>query len=184
MHTPNDNHIFLDMDGVIAAWSETVYKMHNWTPPAKHVKLVYDVQHSIGITEDQMWEPIYAAGPQWWAELPVYPWTTELVAKLRKIAPVTILTSPCWRGHSALGKTQWLKRQFGDAFRDYVITSKKYLLARPNTVLVDDCPEKLVKFAKWGGKPVLFPRQWNHGPVLEDSELVEYTVQQVREALG
>ncbi len=58
------------------------------------------------------------------------------------------------------------------------------MLARPNTALVDDCQEKLVKFAKWGGKPVLFPRQWNDGPVLEDSELVEYTVQQVRAALG
>jgi 5'(3')-deoxyribonucleotidase len=177
--------IFLDMDGVVADFTGAVHKIFHYTPPHHSVKVPYDVEISMGVTEDAMWDTIYAYHVPFWSSLEVYPWAKELYAKLQEIAPVVFLTSPCRRGYSAMGKTEWLRIFTGDPeFRDYIITDRKHYCARDNAVLVDDSPVKIRKFIDKGGKGVLFPRQWNDGPVIEPEHLVQYTCDAVKWELG
>jgi 5'(3')-deoxyribonucleotidase len=176
------------MDGVLTAWSETVARMFGHRIPPPPAKVPYDIWESFGVSEKELWAAVNAEGPSWWEHLDEYEWSEELYARLQALATgrdalLVICTSPCAKGHSAMGKQRWMNRFTGSIFRDIVITPHKHLLARPNAVLIDDSPDKVEKFRQYGGSAVLFPRQWNDGPDMLGDALVPYVVDQVRLAL-
>ena len=49
---------------------------------------------------------------------------------------------------------QWMHRQ-------YAITPRKHLFARPDSLLIDDYSENIERFEAHGGHAILVPRPWN-----------------------
>jgi len=99
-----------------------------------------------------------------------YPWVESMMGSLLRRFPerCTILTSPTWHGSSAQGKIAWMNRVLAPiagkrAFRDYVITPQKHLLANASALLIDDRQFAVKSFADHGGQALLFPQPWNSG---------------------
>jgi hypothetical protein len=180
--TPQPITIYVDMDGVLAAWTETVFEMYGLKVPDHAIP--YEVQHTIGVDEDEMWDRLNSLGTEWWANLPPYPWMRDLWSRLEALGhDMAIATSPCTIGNSAKGKVEWLRRHISPDFRDYHIGSKKWRLAHPRAVLIDDSEEKLGDFTKYGGIGVLFPQPWNKGGRVKPECIVDQVVSNVRAAL-
>ena len=102
----------------------------------------------IGVPKGLMWSRIRESGPKLWENLEPMPWANDLVALARSAGEVMIATSPSLQAASLSGKLSWLQRRFGVKFRDFVISPHKYLLARPQHILVDDTLKHVESFRK------------------------------------
>jgi 5'(3')-deoxyribonucleotidase len=157
--------ILLDLDGVLADFVGGVCRL--WD--ISYAELVanwgddYDICVPLGITTDELWRRIDAAGESFWAELEPYPWAYDLFAACCELAPTTILTSPSWHPSSLAGKLKWMNRHLSEAdvFRRYLIGPTKEACAHRNAILIDDRPENCDTFKRHGGHAVLFPAPWN-----------------------
>lgn len=157
--------ILLDMDGVLCRWEKGVCDlfgldyaqvMHDWTPGE------FDIEHVIGVSEDDVWKAIDSAGEQWWANLEEYPWSRRLYGDCTKYGDTYFVTSPSQHPSSLSGKLLWMQRFTGDPkFRNYMVGPKKYLCARHDQVLVDDSDKNINEFRRRGGFGILFPRPSN-----------------------
>ena len=72
-----------------------------------------------------------------------------------------ISTSPSRAPASSMGKVHWLQQFFDPRFRQYMLGSHKYLMAKPGVVLIDDSDVKCTKFIEAGGDAIVFPQPWN-----------------------
>lgn len=178
MHTPIHT-IFVDVDEVLANWLaptlallghtvEGVAAMWDRCEPRP-----WDVFQVLMMPPRRGWRVIAEAGAEHWAALPKFAWTDTLLARCRAIAPTYLLTSPCVTGapDCAAGKVAWMQTHFGVNFRDYLITSQKHLLARPDAVLIDDHPDHCKRFAEHGGASILFPGLGNEHHALRHDPL-------------
>ena len=113
-------------------------------------------------------------GPhEFWASLPEEAWSEAplslesswLLNECVKIVGqenVFLCTSTSHYPSSLSGKLKWIHRYLPTwIHRQYVITPHKYLLARPNTLLIDDCYDQFSKFVQEGGQAFLVPKPWN-----------------------
>ena len=158
--------VFVDLDGVLVDFVGSVDVLFGGSrpPPDERVKL----HERYGLSADEFWERIDAAGPRFWEHMQPYSWTNRMMDNLlrRFSGRCTILTSPTWHGSSAHGKIEWMNHHLAPLagvkkFRDYVITPQKHLLANEGTWLVDDHPGMVDKFRAFGGEATLFPQSWN-----------------------
>lgn len=151
--------LFLDLDGCLVDFCDPAYRVHGRTcavnEPSK-----YDFFEDWGMTADEFWEPIDRLGPDFWINIPRYPWFGELV-DLCRCPQFTIATTPSRHANSTAGKLMAIQAMFGAHFRDYLITPRKWLLGGPGRVLIDDNEENCEKFVSHGGEAILFPRPWN-----------------------
>lgn len=174
---------YVDMDGVLVPWVEQVFALYGvpMPPGRQDYEEVYNVDPRKG---DGVWDRINALGADWWAGLPAYPWARELWSRLQGLGiNVAVLTSPCTEGHSALGKVRWLRKHIAPDFRDYVITSKKWRLAHPRAVLIDDTEGQLSSFRRYGGIAVRFPQPWNNAGECKPESVVDTVVSNVQAEL-
>jgi 5'(3')-deoxyribonucleotidase len=154
----NTVQILLDMDGVLSNFVKGACEAHG--KPYEPEKLTqFDMAAHWGITVQKFWEPLQ--DKSFWEGLEPYPWAEDLLSKLRAIAPVTICTAPSQSHDCGAGKLSWLERELSISSRDVVLCNKKWLLARPRHILIDDSPRKADDFARHGGIAVLFPQPWN-----------------------
>lgn len=157
--------ILLDMDGVLCDWVGGVCRLFG----RDQVELEaawpadYDICVALGITTEQLWAKVDAAGEDFWADLQPYPWTTDLWAACSQWEPTLVCTSPSFHPSSLSGKLRWLHRHLADgaAFRDYVITPRKEAMAGGDRVLIDDRDAGCDAFRAGGGLSFVFPRPWN-----------------------
>jgi hypothetical protein len=100
-----------------------------------------------------------------WAECPaseIFPWVLHLAARLVGQENVCIATSPTKCPESLAGKLDWIHRVMPPwMHRQYAITPRKHLLARPDALLIDDVEANIERFEAGGGRGVLVPRPWN-----------------------
>ena len=76
---------------------------------------------------------------------------------------IYLLTTPMPNVESATGKWLWVKNQLPGFYKRTIITqAPKHLLAKPNTLLIDDKDENIDKFRAAGGKIIMVPRPWNY----------------------
>lgn len=150
--------ICLDIDGVLVDFVGGAAKVLGYDPK---VVTCWDYYPLIGTTEDEFWRAIDAAGSDFWATLPEYPWCDQLVKSCDEVAPTILLTTPSKCPSSTHGKLRWMHGKFGSGFRDYLMGPKKEYCATPETVLIDDSDANCKKFREHGGRAILFPRPWN-----------------------
>jgi len=158
----NNITFMLDMDGVCCDWVRAALKslgkeefIDNWTPGVK------GIEELTGMTKSLFWAELEALGSKWWRDLEEYTWFWELHKTLKESGKVVFCTSPNLDPSSLKGKVGWLQDRFGKHFRDYIITNKKFYVASPNIVLVDDNDKQCHNFRALGGKTILFPQLWN-----------------------
>lgn len=179
---PQPITLFNDLDGVHVGWTEAVYALYGKTVPETAID--YEVYDDLGVPEDEVWARINSYGPEWWANLPAYSWSRDLWSRLEALGyDMSICTSPCTIGNSAKGKTEWIRKHIAPTWRDYVITPKKYRVANPRAVLIDDSDKKIEEFREYGGIGIVFPRPWNSGGYCKPEEIVDRVVSNVRDAI-
>lgn len=157
--------ILLDLDGVVADFHKEAFKRRG--------KNFYEMEREgydfsnwniwadLGLTESDFYGWLEQEGANFWASLEFTPYGLELYNFCKARAKTYFVTAPTLDSDSAKGKVQWIRRHFGRFFNMYVITPHKHLLAKPNTILIDDSDTNIKKFSAAGGKTILFPRQWN-----------------------
>lgn len=92
---------------------------------------------------------------------------------------IYLLTTPMPNVESATGRWQWIKEQLPAYYKRTIITqAPKHLLARPDTLLIDDKDQNINKFTQAGGRGCLVPRPWNRAHFCADR-----TVEVVKEFL-
>ncbi len=170
-------HIFLDMDGVLADFVGAALRVHdrddaldNWPKGER------DVPKVLGISRNQYWKKLDAQGSDFWANLEPYPWFAELIEMVREVAPFTILTTSSLAPSCFEGKVRWLYEHFPKVdrrrFRDFLIGEQKHLLAQPGRLLIDDAEHNVDSFTASSGRSILFPQVWNRNHRVADP--IEY----------
>lgn len=158
--------ILLDMDGVCVQFMAAAVKVQGLDPVeilANWPKGKWDVAEVCGIDKPTFWRKVEEASPEFWINLREYDYFRGMYDQLRQWGDVFFVTSPAWCAAAAQGKIIWLQDRFGKPFCNYVITNQKYLLARSETILIDDFEKNCDAFTASEGRAVLFPRPWNHG---------------------
>ena len=153
-------HILLDLDGVVADFNSAALRAHG----AEHLignqpEGVWEITDVLGISKSNFWWPIDTA--EFWENLQPYPWARELVDCVKSFGEFTVATSPGRSPEGHAGKVRWMRRFFGNSFKDYMIGKQKWLMAAPGNVLIDDSDDNVNKFAEHNGTAILFPQRWN-----------------------
>lgn len=154
-------HILVDLDGVLANFFDAALELHGFdvaTYPAGE----WDIATVLKISADEFWSKI-DADESFWRELQPYPWTNAFLSWLDDTRiPWTVATSPSRNPFCAAHKIEWMRKHFGrPAFKNYMIGSRKELMANPTTILIDDSDMNVDAFAQAGGLTYLFPQHWN-----------------------
>lgn len=148
----------LDMDGVLVDFVSEASRVLGIDPASVTGVKMNEIA---GITEEEMWDKIDAEGPDFWANLPEYPWTDELLNSLGTTSDIILSTSPSLSPSSVYGKRMWMVDKFGWGFTNYMMGSHKHLMAGSGYVLIDDHDKNVDKFREHGGEAILFPQPWN-----------------------
>jgi beta-phosphoglucomutase-like phosphatase (HAD superfamily) len=167
-------HVFLDMDGVLADFFHPALARHGRADLAAAWPVgVRDMAGTMGVTWEAFWAPLVADGAAFWADLPALPWLDDLLRAVERHAPWTVLTRPHPEPCCVAGKVAWMNRHLaprsGDRhFERFVLTRSKRWLAAPGRVLIDDSEAMVASFRAAGGDAVLFPQPWNAGHATGD----------------
>ena len=172
--------IFLDMDGVTANFVKGVCDVTGCSYEKvwrEWPKGQYDIKGPLGIagTDAELFA-IIEQKETFWEDLEEFPWSADLYASLSQMGRVYFCSSPTWDANSIAGKHRWLQARFGKDFKDFVYTSHKYLLARPDTILVDDFEDHVNDFVDDTGRArgLLFPSKMNWCPF--EGDPVRYVI--------
>lgn len=146
--------------GINGPLAHALYRKNNWgeEPPPDHT-----------MSESEFWWPLSG----FWADLPVLPWAGELIDLVRSTTDEWfVVTSPSRCPGCVDQKREWCRIVFGlppGAWFDRLVpTPHKYLLAGPDTLLIDDHEENCRSFVRdpvWdrntGGHAINFPAYHN-----------------------
>ena len=116
---------------------------------------------------DTFWKPI-REDPLFWHNLPVFPWTFELVKLLKNHCKhLVFVTTPDKDTSSYAGKYAWLRRHGLDN-HELITMKQKWRLARPDALIIDDFHVHVNNWHKEcqelfnvHGHALLFPQPWN-----------------------
>ena len=162
--------LFLDMDDVLVACSETALRAHGWVN-YEESRWPYGIGRNItealrigtgtSITMGEFWG---AFDREWWANLPKLPTTDALLDMAEGLFGwdnIYILTAgACAAG--AAGKIDWIHQHLPSVMhRRYIIAPNKGALGAKGRLLIDDCEDNCVDFMVGGGEAVYFPKPWN-----------------------
>lgn len=151
--------VYLDMDGVLCNFVKAAIEACDLPLTDDQVK-DWNFFKPYMSTEE-FWSRIREY-TDFWYDLELYPWAKELVASLG--SEVFFLTSPGADPAAATQKINWLIRHgfLEDVFDDrYILTHHKYLLARPEALLIDDSMQQAKEFTDWGGHALVLKQGWN-----------------------
>ena len=156
------------MDGVLADFLGSAMTIHNksfkdlWVNNLRN-RGKFWVDEIWGISREEFWSPIIS-DEGFWSGLEPYPRARELIDTLHDYVGkgnVYLLTAPAPYPGCYSGKMEWILQQCPELKNKVILTKHKGLLARPDTLLIDDADHNIIQFTKAGGKAVLLPRPWN-----------------------
>ena len=149
--------IFVDMDDVLCDFREAAADSHSLSIEEMIIK--FGVWHE----GEEFWAPILSKGADFWRDIKPTPWYRDVLdeADSHSNGDFFLLSCPQLDPNCHLGKVQWVKRYLGEDFDRFLLTPYKELLAKPNTILIDDNPTNTTKFAQSGGTSFLFPSPSN-----------------------
>lgn len=99
------------------------------------------------------------------------------------IKDVYLLTTPMPNVESPTGRWMWIQDHLLEFYKRTIITqAPKSLLARPNTLLIDDKDKNIDEFYAAGGRACLVPRPWNRNYFCADQtvQVVEKFLKDVK----
>ena len=138
----NISYIFLDLDEVLADFVGSALKIHGISREELETHREpgrWDITKPLGLSDDEFWEPIHAAGSGFWSGLDPLPWADELVGLVEETGvPWHVVTSPSRCPTCYDGKVRWLKDFFGADFDRFIISPHKEIYAGPGRVILDD----------------------------------------------
>lgn len=172
--------IILDLDGVITDFCIGVYKAfsqpYNYPYLTRKYKFWDDWD---GVTTAMV---DFVCNDSFWQ---FQPWIHDGHDILREITKqfdpeqIYLATYPMPNVESPTGKWKWVKENLPEYYSRTIITqAPKSLLAKPDTLLLDDKDENIEEFVKAGGNAILVPRPWN-----ELHEWADETYQVVKNSL-
>jgi 5'(3')-deoxyribonucleotidase len=163
--------IYVDMDGVLTDMVPAALEWYGvddytddmWPEEAGYdiVKAYHILTRKNYIKENYFWRGLTQ---DFWATIPKTPFCDELIDfLLSNYSKVYVCTSCTFDPESAAGKLEWIQKFLPECLhRNYIITPHKYLLAKSDSVLIDDCDSHTEDFEKYGGhNSILVPRPWN-----------------------
>lgn len=158
-------HVLFDMDGVLADWVGGVCSLlgkDNHDTRFHWPKGEYEIETALRIPTDQLWNLVNRQGLDWWAHLDPFETNCDLFALFAdSTAQLSILTSPGLCEYAPTGKFRWVQKHIPHLVDRLHIAREKHHLARPDTLLIDDCGENCKRFQEAGGNAILFPQPWN-----------------------
>lgn len=158
--------VYLDMDGVLVNFRKGVYDVFNepWEYTTQSTKWNFFEDWNRGITREQVNDACTAS---FWDNLEwMYDGRDILRIILDKFieSRIYLLTAPMPNLESASGKMMWVNGNLPIYLKRTIITqAPKYLLAKSDTLLIDDKDENVEEFVKAGGYGILVNRPWNKG---------------------
>lgn len=160
------------MDGVLVDWTGGVhqrlgvpYSYHQW--PYRWGPDGWNWHDEIGHTFAEVSD---LCDFDFWANLK---WHHDgqaimnIVQSMFDVRGITLLTTPMPNVMSASGKIAWIRRELPHLEKQLLICpgDKSILAQVPDSILIDDSTNNVVKWRSLGGKAILVPRPWNiqHG---------------------
>jgi 5'(3')-deoxyribonucleotidase len=162
--------VFLDMDGVLVDFTMGCHKKlgcpldYNQWPYPKGPD-GWDWNKNLGMTFRQL---SALCDFDFWVTLD---WTVDGHDILRSIiaafdpdvTDMVLLTSPMPHIMSASGKMAWIELHLPEYSRKTIVCSApKAVMARPDSLLIDDNQGNCVSWMAAGGRAILVPRCWNN----------------------
>jgi hypothetical protein len=170
--------VFVDMDGVMTKFSSYAFQYIGVTdymlaydmypPECQTWDIVRSANHlrhpdSPLFTSSRFWDSL---DREFWDTIPPEHYLTQLITFLVDqvgTQNVCIASTPTLCPESLAGKLTWIKKHLPSYMhRQYMLGQDKSLLARPDTLLIDDNQDNCVKFEISGGRSILVPRPWNN----------------------
>lgn len=159
--------ILLDMDGVLADFFTSALKALNAnskrdpiTPQQYVEKQEFAMDKVFNITASKFWQTIETN--DFWQNLKPMEHADNLLSYLRMFKiPIVIASSPSFHSTCIPSKVAWLYHYYGIRVTDCMFGSKKYLMAKPGTLLIDDSQKNIDNFIHHEGQAVCIPSNWN-----------------------
>jgi hypothetical protein len=171
-----DYSFFLDLDGVICNLLGGIEIKMGIKLDRSKGSINFMKQ---GISKEEFWNSMSVED---WATLPKTEDADEILRLVEKYKPVILSANTEYGTANCIaGKLEWLKRNVPDYYREdrWFFGKKKYKLAHPNAVLIDDYEYNTDSWTKMGGISILVPRPWNkYGKLGLDTKI--YIANQLR----
>lgn len=153
--------IFLDLDGVLVDLVKGICEEFELDLPKEGAALSYDLRE-LEVPGLMDWLRGDGPGVDFWARLPAYPWTSELLELVQARGETWLLTKPTESASCWAGKVLWVQRVLGEAWVDRLIQCRhKELLAGPGRLLIDDLDSNVDEWVAAGGEGLVWPQMWN-----------------------
>jgi len=157
------NTVFLDVDGVLANFRKNIHDAFNkrydysllspkWTFWDDWSDVTFEMVNAVCTIS--FWQNL-----EWMHDGEDI---LEIIRGRFDLHQIYLLTVPMPNVGSATGRWSWIKEYLPEFYKRTIITqAPKHLLARPDTLLIDDKDENVDGFREAGGKALLVPRPWN-----------------------
>lgn len=163
--------IYLDLDDVLNTltpymlwWLGCPVQPADYSTYPGKVDIVPAANKLLGakrFTRKSFWEDV----PRWiWARTPESPFCHQLIRACKRLVgeSVYIATRPTNDPDCLAGKLEWIQAKLPKwLHQQYFITPRKWKLARPGTLLIDDNEKNCRLFEAAGGLAIRVPRPWN-----------------------
>lgn len=157
--------VYIDMDGVTAAFYESVCRLYGVTPwpyPFPLQRWDFFQYPPIGAEASEVKTK---ADLNFYVEMDKTPYADEILSWADQLVGrrnVFFLSAP-WHNHGCCdGKRLWIAKHYPDYLNRTVLVKDKTAAAYPGALLIDDSFNNVQAFRMGGGPAILFPRPWNY----------------------
>ena len=176
--------IMLDLDGVITDFCIGIYKAFSQSYNYPFLTRKYKFWDDWDGVTTTMVDSV--CNDSFWQHQPWMPDGHDILREIIKwFCPTQIylVTYPMPNVESPTGKWKWVKENLPEYYGRTIITqAPKSLLAKPDTLLIDDKDENVEEFVKAGGSAILVPRPWNelYGQVDETYQVIKNSLENLK----
>lgn len=142
--------IFIDLDGVIAAFTEFAASKHNIIVPSGEIE--DEFLYKQFPRKGDMWKK--CLGEEFWVNIPTLPWAESLVNTVDKSGHEWyFLTKIPLDDSGYTGKARWIRKYFPKhMMKLWCVRGNKDAAAGPNKLLIDDKLSNCQRWAAAGGE--------------------------------
>lgn len=158
--------VFLDMDGVLVDFMTAVCRMFKLPEPPQIYNFFEPIREEVNKTATTS----FFYNLKWMHD------GKEILSSVLDRFPqenIYLLTALMPNPESGTGKLLWIREHLPRWYKEQTIisTAPKHLLARSDTLLIDDKNENIDEFIEAGGRGLLVPRAWNRAHFCADQSV-------------